>query len=117
MDRVEPARLLWIATGDNLTAADRTAEVGGFTLERAAGVPEALECLKRSQIAAVVVCFPLPEYTPGEALEELQRADGSVRLILWDPCMRLQDAVRLIKSGGFQVFGGGGAAEALAGGR
>jgi len=86
-------------------AAGRAAEIGGFTLEHASGVPEALEYLKRSQIDAAVVCFPFPEYTPAEALEELQRADGSVPLILWDPSMRLQDAVRLIRSGACEVFG------------
>ena len=88
-----------------MTVAGRLAEAGGFALEHAAGVPEALEYLKRSQIDAAVVCFPLPEYTPVEALEELQGADGGVPLILWDPCMRLQDAVRLIKSGAFEALG------------
>ena len=106
MDRVEPARVLWIAAEDNSTVASRSAEIGGFALEHAAGVPEALEYLKRSRIDAAVVCFPLPEYTPAEALEELQRAEGSsAPLILWDPCIHLQDAVRLIKSGACDVLG------------
>jgi DNA-binding NtrC family response regulator len=116
MDRVEPARLLWIAAEDNnLTAAARAAEIGGFALERAAGVPEALEYLKRSQIDAAVVCIPLPEYTPNEALEELQRADSGVPLILWDPGTRLRDAVRWIKLGAFDVLDGEGEPERLAG--
>jgi DNA-binding NtrC family response regulator len=105
MDRVEPARLLWIATGDDLTAANHAAADGGFALQHAEGVPEALEYLKRSQIDAAVVRFPIPEYSPIEALEELQRADGDIPLILWDPDMRLPDAVRLIKSGACDVFG------------
>ena len=88
-----------------MTAASHAAAAGGFALERAEGVPEALEYFKRSQIDAAVVCLPLPEYTPVEALEELQSADGDVPLILWDPCVQLQDAVRLIKSGACEVFG------------
>ena len=88
-----------------MAIASHAAEAGGFALEHAAGVPEALEYLKRSQIDAAVVCFPLPEYTPVEALEELQRADASVPSILWDPSMGLQDAVRLMKSGAFDVLG------------
>jgi DNA-binding NtrC family response regulator len=106
MDRVQPARLLWIAADDNsLSIAARTAEIGGLALEHAAGIPEALEYLKRSRIDAAVVCFPLPEYTPAEALEELKRADGGVPFVLWDPGMRLQEAVRLIRSGARDVLG------------
>ena len=105
MNRVEPARLLWIAAENNMTEAVHTAEIGGFTAEHAAGVPEALEYLKRIPIEAAVVCFPLPEYSPFEALEELQRMDGSVPLIVWDPLMQLQDAVRCMKMGVFDVLG------------
>jgi DNA-binding NtrC family response regulator len=104
MDRVEPARLLWIAADDNSAAAARAAEIGGFALERAAGVPEASEHLKRSRIDAAVVCLPLPEYTPVEALEQLRRDGDGVPLILWDPRMRLPDGVSLIKSGAFEVL-------------
>jgi len=106
MDRVEPARLLWIAAEDNLPTAAGAPEIRGFAVGRAAGIPEALEHLKRSRIDAAVVCFPLAEYTLVEALEELQRADGGVPLILWDPRARLEDAVHLIKLGAFDVLGG-----------
>jgi hypothetical protein len=83
MDRIEPARLLWIAAEDDLTAVGRAAKADGFALAHAAGVPEAMEHLKHSRIDAVVVCLPIPEYTAAEALEVLQRVDGSVP-ILWD---------------------------------
>jgi DNA-binding NtrC family response regulator len=106
MNRAEPARLLWIAAEENPAAAARVEEIAGFVLERAAGVPEALEYLKRSQIDACVVCLPLPDYTPIEALEELQGADGGVPLILWDPSLRVQDAIHLIRLGAFDVLDG-----------
>jgi len=106
MDRAETARLLWIEAGDSsLTIAGQAAEIGGFTLVRAAGIPEGLEYLMRSRVDAVVICFPLPEYAPIEALEELRRADGAIPAILWDPGARLPEAVRLIKSGAFDVWG------------
>src|ERR1035438_391693 len=114
MDIIEPARVLWIAAEDCLAAAARVSEIGGLAVERAAGIPEALEYLKRSRIDAAVVCFPLPEYTPVEALEELQRADGGVPIVLWDPSMGLQDAVRLVKLGAFDVLGGEAGPEQLA---
>jgi hypothetical protein len=83
MDRIEPARLLWIAAEDDLTAVGRAAKADGFALAHAAGVPEAMEHLKHSRIDAVVVCLPIPEYTAAEALEVLQSIDASVP-ILWD---------------------------------
>jgi DNA-binding NtrC family response regulator len=114
MDKIEPTRLLWISTGDEATAGSRLAEAGGFALEHAAGIPEALEYLRRAPIDAAVVCFPLSEYTPAEALEELRRTDGGVPLILWDPSMRLQDAVQLVKAGACDVFGAEAEVEQLA---
>jgi len=87
-------------------AAAQAADLGGLTLEHASGIPEALEYLKRASIDAAVVRFPLPEYTPADALVELLRADSAVPLIVWDPCVRLQDAVRLIRSGAFDVLDG-----------
>jgi DNA-binding NtrC family response regulator len=112
MDRVEPARVLWIAAEDHLPEHARAAAaLGGFALEHAPGVPEAVEYLKRSRMDAAVACFPIPEWTPAEALEELQRAGGSVPLILWDAQAGLADAVRLIKLGAFDILGAGAAPE------
>jgi len=98
-----------------LTVAFRTAEIGGYTLEHAAGVPEALEYLKRSQIDATVLCLPLPDYTPGDALADLRCGDGDIPVILWDPDARVPDAVRLIRSGAFDVRGAETGPEQLAG--
>ena len=106
MDRAETARLLWIEAEDsNLAIAGQAAEIEGFTLIHAAGIPEGLEYLMRSRVDAVVICFPLPGYAPIEALEELRRADGAIPAVLWDPGARLPEAVRLIKSGAFDVWG------------
>lgn len=97
---------MWIAAEENRAAAERAAEVGGFALEHAGGVPEALEYLKRTQIDACVVCLPLADYTPFEALEELQSAESGVPLILWDARLRVQDAVHLIRMGASDVLDG-----------
>jgi len=106
MDRVEPARVLWIAVEDHLPEhAHAAASINGFTLEHATGIPEAMEYLKRSRIDAVVACFPIGGWNTAEALEELQRAGGNVPLILWDAQTGLADAVRLTKLGAFNIFG------------
>lgn len=112
MDKAEPTRLLWIAAGDTQTAAAQGArsgsglETGELNVEYAAGVPEALEYLKRVRIDAAVACFPLSEWTPAEVLEELRSADANVPLIIWDRDTSVQDAVRLIKQGAFDVLSG-----------
>ena len=115
MDNVERARLLWIAADDDPMTPASIAEIGGFELEHATGVPEALEFLRRSRIDAVLICFPLAEYVPAQALEELQSADGTVPLIVCDPTARPEDAVRLVKSGAFDVLGGNSGPQKLAG--
>ena len=115
MDRIDPARLLWIAAEDgSLAVAARAAEIGGVALEHAAGILEAVEYIRRSRIDAAVICAPLPEHTPMEALEQLQRADSGVPLILWDPAAGLRDAVCLVRSGAFDVLDGAAGAEQLA---
>jgi DNA-binding NtrC family response regulator len=114
MDRVERARVLWITTEDHLPEhAFAAAALGGFALEHAPGIPEAVEYLKRSWMDAVVACFPIPEWTPADALEELQQAGSNVPLILWDVQAGLADAVRLIKLGAFDILGAGAAPEAI----
>lgn len=106
MDRVQPARVLWIAAEDALPEHfQAAADFGGFTLEHAPGVPEAAEYLRRSQIDAVVACFPIPEWTPAEVLEELEHADSRVPLIVRDAQAGLPDAIRLAKLGAFDVLG------------
>jgi DNA-binding NtrC family response regulator len=109
MEIAEPTRVLWIAAEDsNVTAP------AGFLLELAHGIPEALEYLKRSRVDAAVACFPLPEWSPAEALEELRCADDSAPLIFWDTQACVADAVRLIKMGAFDVLGGEAGPEQLA---
>jgi len=113
MDRIEPARLLWIATDD--TEARAAAQTSGFAVEHAAGIPEAREYLRRSRVDVALILFPLPEWTAAEALEELQRADDSVPVIIWYPGAGVQEAVRLIRLGAWDVLGAEGNAEQVAG--
>jgi len=114
MESIEPTRLLWIAAeGGDVPEAAHADEFAGFRSEHAGGIPEALEYLKRSSVAVVVVCGPIPEYSPLEALEDLQRTAGDVPAIFWDPRESLQGSVRLVKSGAFDVLAGEASTEDL----
>ena len=98
---------MWIARDDGtLGAAQAMGVLDGFTIEYAAGIPEALEYLRRTAIDAALVSFPLPEWTPAEALEELVTTDHHVPVICWDPGAELSDAARLTRLGAFEVLGG-----------
>ncbi len=105
MDNAEPARVLWIAGDDNRQAAARASEISEVALNCVAGIPEALEYIRRAQIDAAVVCLPLSEYTAVEILDELRSADESMPLILWDPGVSVSDAVSWLKSGAFEALG------------
>ena len=98
MDRPEPTRLLWISAADvpRPSAAD-------FSLECVPGIPEALEHFRRSRVDVAVVCLPLAEWSATEALEELHCADSHIPLVFYDPAAGVQDAVRLIRLGAFDV--------------
>ena len=105
MDTVERPRILWIAEDPDAEWPRVAAALVSCQVERATGVPEAVEYLRRSPIDAAVACFPLGEWTPAEALQELQQAEGGAPLIVWDPRASLPDAVRLMRLGAFEVLG------------
>ena len=66
-------RVLTIKHGDEIDQAETLAASLSAANEIARSVPEALERLKGSEYDAVVACFPIPEWTPAELLEEIQQ--------------------------------------------
>jgi DNA-binding NtrC family response regulator len=106
MEMVEPPRILCLAEDDREMFPRLAAAFEGFELEYAPGIPEAIEFLKRSAIDAALLCCPLQEWTPAEAVLELQQADGCVPVVVWDPQADLADAVRLTRLGAFDVLAG-----------
>ncbi len=105
MNGADTIRLLWIASDNRAAEALPPAALQACTLEYAAGLPEAIEYMKRSRVDAAVACFPLPEWTPDEVLEELRSVDGDVPIVVRDPQTRVEDAVRLVRLGAFDVLG------------
>src|SRR5579871_5915193 len=105
MDRAQPPRVLWISAVATVPVPEEISRNPGWAVQRADGIPEALEYLKRTRIDTVVARFPLPEWDVAQALEELQSAGDGVPLIVWDQEAALPDAVRLGKVGAFGVWG------------
>ncbi|HTQ54236.1 MAG TPA: sigma-54 dependent transcriptional regulator [Bryobacteraceae bacterium] len=104
MQTVEPPRLLYLSVADSVEFARMSAALEGFELAQAPGVPEAVEYLKRASFDAAVLCCPLAEWTPAEALLALQQAEADVPVVVWDPQTGVADAVRLTRLGAIDVI-------------
>jgi len=109
-------RVLFLTSAESAAAAQRAA-VGlrGAAVETARGIPAGLEHLKVSFYDAVAAWFPFPEWEAGEVLEEIQRVNALVPVVVADPGATLTDAVRLARLGAFQVIHPGAPTETLLG--
>ena len=109
-----PVRVMFLVSAESAPAAQRAAAgLRGAAVETARGVPAGLEHLKVSFYDAVVAWFPFPEWEAAEVLEEIQRVNALVPVIVADAGATLADAVRLARLGAFQVIGGAAPAGAL----
>jgi two-component system response regulator GlrR len=72
---------------------------------------EGLDHLKTSSCDAVVVSLPLEGCSTEDLLEQIQRFDACLPVIIHDPQGTLADAVRLIKLGAFHFLTGNDAEE------
>jgi DNA-binding NtrC family response regulator len=101
-------RLLWVtAEGCTPPEAERRAleQLGGFSTEVAIGPVLALEDLKNSTYDVVLADFPISGWTPEEWLEEAQRVNSFVPVLIRHRDASLHDAVRLTKLGAYCVLG------------
>ncbi len=99
-------RVLFLVSAESAPAAQRAAAgLRGMAVETARGMAAGLEYLKVSVYDAVLVWFPFPDWDAGEVLEEIQRVNALVPVVVADPEATLADAVRLARLGAFQVIG------------
>jgi DNA-binding NtrC family response regulator len=82
--------------------------------ERVSAPEVALSLLRQADFDAVLAMFPLPGWLPAELLDELQRANRGVPVIVCDPGGTTVEAVRLTKLGAFHYFDGDVSRPALA---
>ncbi|MFN3325858.1 MAG: sigma-54 dependent transcriptional regulator [Bryobacteraceae bacterium] len=100
-------RLLWINSADS----DETGDLRDLLppvetcVEVTRDPLDALNRLRQSAYDLVLATFPLPSWEPDELLEELQRANGLVPVIIQHREASLADAVRLTKLGAYSFLG------------
>lgn len=100
-------RVLWL----NSSAASepgraRLEELEGLAVECASGPQEALQCLRSSGYDAVLADFPVPDWPATEWLEEVQRINSLLPVVIRDSGATCSDAVHLTKLGAYHVLGG-----------
>jgi hypothetical protein len=68
---------------------------------------ECYEAVRTGSYCAIVAEFPLPGCSPDELLEEVQRVDSSLPVLIFDAQGGFSDVVRLTKAGAQHFFGAG----------
>jgi DNA-binding NtrC family response regulator len=95
-------RVLWISLEGKTPSG-----LEGFTIEQAASGMEGLERLKGSSFDAVCVAFPLESWEPEDLLEEIQRINSLIPVVVCDPRGGIEEAIRLTKLGAYYFSGSG----------
>ncbi len=101
-----PIRLLHInPTSHRHDCRRLTGSLAGVRLETAPGPLEALTHLKGARYDVILAHFPIPDWSAEELLEEVQRIDPLVPVIVHHPDGTLADAVRLTRLGAYHLLG------------
>ena len=96
---MELKRVLWINLG--YSAADVLPCSWKVLCRQPA---EALNELKTNDFDAIMLEFPLPHWTPGELLEQVQKLAPETPVLIRDPEATLSDALRLGRQGAFHLL-------------
>jgi DNA-binding NtrC family response regulator len=77
----------------------------GATIDPVSSVFDACQRLRQSAYQLIAAFLPIPDWPAGELLDELQRLNGMVPAVLFDPHGSTDAAVEATKSGAFYYFG------------
>ncbi len=103
----KPEKILWISASQaDIHERVLLASLQEYDVEIAGDIPSAFTYLRAAPVDAVFGNFPARDFVPAELLEEVQRIDASIPVLIRDPAATLADAVRLTKLGVQQVYGG-----------
>jgi DNA-binding NtrC family response regulator len=100
-------RLLWLTSdGSGNAAAPWPDGWPGGDPDRVHSPAIALQYLKGSRYDVALADFPFPDWTPEEWLEEVQRIDRTLPVIVRDSRATVAGAVRLARLGAYHVLDG-----------
>ncbi|MGA2273541.1 MAG: sigma-54 dependent transcriptional regulator [Bryobacteraceae bacterium] len=91
-------KILWIRGNQEGPAAEFGGRAATWTVEYLDG-PIGIERLPRQDYGAIVLDFPIPDWTPAALMEQVHRLAPAVPVLVRDPSATLNDAVRLTRLG------------------
>ncbi|MCZ2074692.1 MAG: sigma-54-dependent Fis family transcriptional regulator [Bryobacteraceae bacterium] len=94
-------RLLWIRSGGIAGTPPEWAVSAEFVDDPISG----LSLLRQNSYSAVFATTPIGDWQAGELLDEIQRINASVPVVIQDAAVSLAEAVGLVKLGAFTVIG------------
>jgi DNA-binding NtrC family response regulator len=101
-------RLIWITVDKEAgPQAELQRQVRDLAVETTKDGFDALERIRTGGFDAALVSFPLPGWTAEDFLEETQRVNAFLPVIIQDPSGTLSDVVRMVKLGAYHFFGTG----------
>ncbi len=102
----KPEKILWISASQvDIHEQPVLESLQDYRIEIAADIDSALTYLRSARVDAVFANFPANDWLPGELIEEVQRIDAAIPVLIHDPAASLADAVRLTKLGVHQIYG------------
>lgn len=100
-------RLIWVSVAlPDPESPLLSKALTGCSCELIAAPLDALAHLKSAGADAILASFPLPDWTPAEFLEEIQRVDPRTPVLIHDPEATAADAFRLGGMGAYYFFDG-----------
>jgi len=93
-----PTKILWICDTQDRPAAESCGPPSSLVVEYL-DVATGIEYLSRQYYGAVVLDFPIPDWTPALLVELIRRVAPGTPILVGDPLATLNDAVRLARLG------------------
>jgi len=98
---------LWVSANPESQVGEILRAMEGTPADHVASSLECYEAVRTGSYCAIVAEFPLPGCSPDELLEEVQRVDSSLPVLIFDAQGGFSDVVRLTKAGAQHFFGAG----------
>jgi len=100
-------KILWVSANPESQVGEILRGMEGTPADHVASSLECYEAVRTGSYCAIVAEFPLPGCSPDELLEEVQRVDSSLPVLIFDAQGGFSDVVRLTKAGAQHFFGAG----------
>ena len=96
---------MWVSANHGSRVGELLRGMDAISVDIVASGLECYQAMRDASYCAIVAEFPLPDCSPDELLEEVQRVESSLPVLIHDPTGGFSDVVRLTKAGAQHFFG------------